>query len=59
MVNSFLGLNPQIADAIAGVIYTAPMFGMPAPPNFVTKFAIKMHSLLFDEIILSDNIKTE
>ncbi len=36
-VNTYLGLNPNIAERLAGVIYTAPFFGMPefAKVNFV------------------------
>jgi len=26
-LNTFLGLNPKIADKISGVFYTAPLFG--------------------------------
>jgi alpha-beta hydrolase superfamily lysophospholipase len=28
-INTYLGLNPKIADRLAGVIYSAPFFGMP------------------------------
>ena len=27
-VNTFLGLNPALAEKISGVIYSAPFFGM-------------------------------
>jgi alpha-beta hydrolase superfamily lysophospholipase len=33
-VNTYLGLNPKIADRLAGVIYSAPFFGFPAHLNF-------------------------
>ena len=41
-VNTFLGLNPKIAERLAGVIYSAPFFGMPeyAKLNFFEKIMV-------------------
>ena len=41
-VNTFLGLNAKIVERLAGVIYSAPFFGMPeyAKLNFFEKIMV-------------------
>lgn len=29
ILNSYLGFNPDIAERVAGMIYAAPLFGIP------------------------------
>ena len=38
-LNSYLALNPAVADNVAGVIYSAPFFGIPV---FIKMDAIKI-----------------
>jgi alpha-beta hydrolase superfamily lysophospholipase len=37
VINGFLGLNPDIAAKFAGVIFSAPLFGLTKPPDFIQR----------------------
>ena len=53
-LNTYLGLNPAIASRLAGVIYSAPFFGMPdhAGMNFAKKTFVSALSGLLDEFVI-------
>ena len=53
-INSYLGLNPSIADRLAGVIYSAPFFGIAdaIAPDIVKKAIIKSCAEVFNEFVL-------
>ena len=45
ILNTYLGMNPKIADRLAGVIYSAPLFGVPEYMGF-TNFKKKIVQML-------------
>lgn len=51
VLNTFLGQNPEIADRVAGVIYSAPFFGMPdfVGLDFMKKTMVKILAPHLDE----------
>ena len=51
-INSYLSLNPEIAGRLAGVIYSAPFFGLVKKLDFVQKKVIDFMSSAMDEIVL-------
>ena len=58
VLNSYLGFNPDIADRVAGVIYSAPLFGIPDFSNFgpVKANLIKLLAMQLEEFALSSSI---
>ena len=51
VVNTLLGLNPWLADRLAGVIYSAPLFGTVHKFSPLQKVAILLKATFFDEAI--------
>lgn len=54
-LNSYLGLNPHIAERVAGVIYSAPALGM-APSmkiDFAKRGFINLAAGLLDEFVIA------
>lgn len=51
-MNSFLTANPDLAEKLAGVVYAAPLMGMPVkkPPH--VKYALQKLSDSFNELTL-------
>ena len=57
-LNSFLALNPEVADKVAGVIYSAPFFGI---PDFVKMDPIKIEvlkllAMVMEEFVVSSGM---
>lgn len=55
-VESFLGLNPLIAEKLAGIIYSAPMFGMRRQYNIFQKIVVNIQASLLDEMMMIEPI---
>ena len=56
-VNTFLGLNPQIADKLAGVIFSAPFFGISTKKiNPVEKLVISGIAKVMDEMVMISSL---
>lgn len=55
-VNTYLGLNPQIADKLAGVIYSAPFFGIPKKMNAFEKLIISGIAKVMDELVMISSL---
>jgi len=56
-VNTFLGLNPQIADKLAGVIFSAPFFGIATKKiNPVEKLVISGIAKVMDELVMISSL---
>lgn len=53
-VNTFLGLNSDVANKIAGVFYSAPFFGRTKKYSLFEKLRIFLLATLMDEILLMD-----
>lgn len=51
-MNNFLGLNPGIASQLAGVIYSAPLFGHYKKQNVVERLLLSLLALLKDDLML-------
>jgi alpha-beta hydrolase superfamily lysophospholipase len=52
-INTYLGLNPDVAAKLSGVIYSAPFFGMGGKkPDAVAKFMVNVLAGAFDEMVL-------
>ena len=53
-LNTYLGLNPHIAERLAGVVYSAPFFGMSEEMHvdFAKRFIIKSAAGLLDEFVM-------
>ena len=54
-LNTYLGINPEIAKRLSGVIYSAPLFGVPdfAGLNWVKKQVCHVLALIFEEFCLA------
>lgn len=55
-INTFLGLNPQIAEKLAGVIYSAPFFGIPRKMNIAEKLVISGLAKVMDELVMISSL---
>ena len=53
-VNTYLGLNPSIANRLAGVIYSAPFFSMSEQMNIdpVKRIIVRSTAGLLDEFVM-------
>lgn len=52
VVNMFLGLNPELASRLAGVIYCAPLFGLYLKKNVFLRALESFFALCKDDMIL-------
>lgn len=54
VVNSYLGFNPKIAQQLAGVIFSAPLYGVPDFANMdpVKKAVIKAIGPLLEDFVM-------
>ena len=50
-LNSYLALNPAVADKVAGVIYSAPFWGI---PDFIKMDAIKIQVLKLLAVVMEE-----
>lgn len=56
-VNTFLGLNPSIADKLAGVLFSAPFFGIATKKiNPVEKLIISGIAKVMDELVMISSL---
>ncbi len=55
-VNNFLGLNPVIASKLAGVMYSAPLFGHYKKQNVIQRLFVSLLALLRDDLMLLGGI---
>lgn len=55
-VNTFLGRNPSVAARLAGVIYLAPLFGLPANPNFIERALVAGMSVPMEEAVVNSEL---
>ena len=55
VLNSFLCLNPDIAERLAGVMYSAPFYGLPDYKHIdpVKMEVLKLLSLAIDEFVIN------
>jgi alpha-beta hydrolase superfamily lysophospholipase len=51
-IDTYLHLNPEIAGRLAGVIYSAPFFGMIQKKTAGEKWLISQMASVMDEIVL-------
>lgn len=53
-INTYLGVNPHIADKLAGVIYSAPFFGMTEEAHLdpIRKVMLGPLEAVFGEFVL-------
>ena len=51
VVNTLLGLNPGLAARLAGVIYSAPLFGTVHKYSPLEKAFVQFKATFFDEAI--------
>ena len=51
-VNTYLGLNPNIASKLSGVIYSAPLFGFYKKENILMKLFVSILGLCLPYLIL-------
>ena len=58
VLNSFLCLNPDIAERLAGVMYSAPFYGLPDYKHIdpVKMEVLKILSLAIDEFVINAEI---
>lgn len=56
-VNTYLALNPQIAEKLAGVIYSAPFFGSIKKFGAIDKFFLGGLASGFDELVFANELK--
>ena len=55
-INSYLCLNPQIAEKIAGVILSAPFFGLYQNQSYLEKLFISLTARLSDDMCIIASI---
>ena len=51
-VNTFLGLNPELASRLAGVVLCAPLFGLYNKKNVLLRMMESFFALCKDDMVL-------
>lgn len=56
-INTYLALNPLIAEKLAGVIFSAPFFGAIKKFGAIDKFVLSGLASGFDEMVFTTDLK--
>ena len=56
-INTYLNLNPHIAEKLAGVIYSAPFFGAVKKFGAIDKFVLSGLASGLDEMVFTADLK--